>query len=61
MSNAEILVEEPRRISPGLLHLAFFSALFLMLVAALPAPSLGYGTCSGKVAGLEGPLLPAVA
>lgn len=59
MSHAEPAVAETRRIPPAMLHLAFFSILFLMLAVAAPTMSWGSGSCTGTLVALEGPLLPA--
>ncbi len=58
MTNKDVFATEPRDFSPSLLHIAFFSVLFLMLASAWPSPSLSYGSCSGSVVAMEGPLLP---
>ncbi|MEM7752175.1 MAG: hypothetical protein AAF230_02110 [Pseudomonadota bacterium] len=61
MTYSETFDDQPMRQRFGLMHLALFSVVILMLATALPAPLFGYGNCVGTVAALEGPLLPVAA
>lgn len=58
MTYSEAMTIEPTRRRFGVLHLALFSVVFLMLASALPSVSFGHGNCVGTVAALDGPLLP---
>lgn len=49
---------KPQHIPREMMHLIFFSILFLMLVTLGPNMSWGHGSCHVKQAQLEGPLLP---
>lgn len=52
---------EARHLPREVLHLMFFSILFLMFVAIAPSISWSSGNCYAKQAKLDGPLLPVVA